>query len=78
MQKGTSWDEATLSSENNNPIALAIIELHLSEGIRQAGSQSLKIPLNIFFYKVCTNLLEALRAILRALMGLIIPAKVPG
>ena len=34
MPKGTSWDEVALNSEKMKPIAL---ELHLSEGIRQAG-----------------------------------------
>jgi len=34
MAKGTSWVEATL---NVKPIALAIVELRKSEGIRQAG-----------------------------------------
>ena len=30
---GMSWDKATLNSEEIKPVALAIIELHLSEGI---------------------------------------------
>jgi len=38
MAKGTSRAKATLNSEKIRPIALAIIELHESEGIRQAGS----------------------------------------
>ena len=38
MPKGTSRDEATSNSENIKPEALAVIELRLSEGIRQAGS----------------------------------------
>ena len=40
MPKGTSWAEATLNSEKVKPVALAIIELRLSEGI----SQSVEIP----------------------------------
>ena len=42
MPKGMSWDEAMLNSEKIKPIALAlaIIELHLSECIRQAGRQA--------------------------------------
>jgi len=50
MAKGTSQAEATLNSEKIKPIALAIVELQESEGIRQgrqgrqagrqAGSQS--------------------------------------
>ena len=35
--KGTSRDEATSNSETIKPTALAIVELHLPEGIRQAG-----------------------------------------
>jgi len=38
MEKGTSWAEATLNSEKIKSIALAIVELRVSEGIRQAGS----------------------------------------
>ena len=39
MPKGTSQDEATSNSEKINLIALAVIELHLPEGIKQAGRQ---------------------------------------
>jgi len=39
VPKGTSRDEATSNSEKIKPVALAIIELRLSEGIRQAGRQ---------------------------------------
>jgi len=38
MAKGTSRAKAMLNSEEIKPIALAIAELHESEGIRQAGS----------------------------------------
>jgi len=34
MAKGTSWAEATLNSKKIKPIALAIVELPESEGIR--------------------------------------------
>jgi len=37
--KGTSWAEATLSSEKIKPVSFAIVELCWSEGIRQAGRQ---------------------------------------
>jgi len=37
MAKGTSRTKVMLNSEKINPIALAIVELHESEGIRQAG-----------------------------------------
>ena len=65
MPKGTCWAEATLNSEKIKPIALAVIELRLSEGIRQAVSQSVENPLN-----KKSNLLEAFRV---ALLGLVIP-----
>jgi len=40
-RKGTSPDEATLKSEEIKPVAIiAIIELHLSEGISKEVSQS--------------------------------------
>ena len=38
--KGTSWDEATLNNGEIKSIALAVIELCLSEGISQSVSQS--------------------------------------
>jgi len=38
MAKGTSWAEVTLNSEKIKPVALAIVELHESEGIKQVGS----------------------------------------
>ena len=40
MPQGTSQDEATSNSEKIKPIALAIIELCLPQGIRQAGRQA--------------------------------------
>ena len=36
MPKGTSRAEATSNSEKIKPVALAVIELHLSEGIIQS------------------------------------------
>ena len=35
MPKGTSQDEAMSNSEKIKPVAVAIIELHFSEGIGQ-------------------------------------------
>jgi len=40
MAKGTFWAEVTLKSKKINPVALAIVQLCLSEGISQAVSQS--------------------------------------
>jgi len=39
MTKGTSRAETTLNSEKIKPIALAIVGVCESEGIRQAGRQ---------------------------------------
>ena len=36
LAKGTSLDEVTLNSEQIKPIALAVIELRLSEGTSQS------------------------------------------
>ena len=41
MPKGTSQAEVTLGSEIIKPVALAVIELCLSEGISQSISQRL-------------------------------------
>ena len=40
-EKGMSWDEMTSNSVKIKPIALAVIELRLSEGTSQSVSQSL-------------------------------------
>ena len=40
--KGISQAEATSNSEQNKPIALAIIKIHLSEGIGQLLNQSVE------------------------------------
>ena len=40
LAKGTPRDEATLNSEEIKPVAIAIIELRLSEGISKSVSQS--------------------------------------
>ena len=55
MPKGTCQAEATSNSEKINPIALAVIELHFSEGIRQLLSQSVSQSLEYsvkFFFKI--------------------------
>ena len=36
MPKGTSWDEAMSNSEKIKLVAVAVIELRLSEGISQS------------------------------------------
>jgi len=42
MAKGTSWAEVKPKSKKIKLIALAIVKLHESEGIRQAVSQSVE------------------------------------
>jgi len=59
----TSQAEVILHSKKIKPIALAIIELRESEGIRQAVSQSVKILLNKLFLKFHSNFLKTFRVI---------------
>ena len=40
--KGTCWAEAMLNCEKIKPVALAVIELDLSEGISQSVTQSVE------------------------------------
>jgi len=42
MPKGTSWAEATSNSEKIKPVALAVGELRLTEGISQEVRQSVR------------------------------------
>ena len=54
MPKGTSRAGATSNSEKIKPVALAVIELCLTEGVSQAVSQAVsqkKITLNKYFFK---------------------------
>ena len=51
MPKGTCLAEATSNSEKIKLVALAVIELHLSEGISQAVSQW-KILFNNMILKI--------------------------
>jgi len=54
IAKGTSQAEAMSNSEKIKPVALAIVELRESEGIRQAVSllvsQSVENSINNFFF----------------------------
>jgi len=65
MAKGTSWVEATSNSEKIKPIALAIVELRESKGIRQSVSQSVENSVKLFFFKFCSNFLKAFRVNLK-------------
>ena len=73
MSKGTCWPKATLNSEKIKPVALAVIKLHLSEGISQLLSQSVENSLNNFFEKFRSNLLKAFWVDLKTCLGLVLP-----
>jgi len=69
MAKGTSQVEVT----SNRKKILAIVELHESEGIRQAGSQSVENSVENFFLKFCNNFWKAFRINLKAYLNLVLP-----
>ena len=75
MSKGTSWDEVMLNSEKIKPVALAVIELCLSEGISQSVTQSVtrKFCLINSLLKFHINLLKVFRVNLKACLGLVLP-----
>ena len=76
MPKGTCRAEVTPNSEKIKPIALAVIELRLSEDISQLLTYLLsqyKIPLNELFLKFHSNLLKAFQVDLKACLGLVSP-----
>ena len=77
MPKGTSRDEATLNSEKIKPIALAVIELCLSERVRQAGRQlvSQKTPLNVKKF-VATHSIKSIKGHTEGTLGLVILANI--
>ena len=52
MPKGTCWAKAMSNSEKIKPVALAVIELHLSEGISQLLSQSVAKSVESNFLKI--------------------------
>jgi len=47
MTKGTPWAEAKMNIEKIKPVALTIVELHESDGIRQAVENVVKY---VFFF----------------------------
>ena len=76
MPKSTSQAEAMSNSEKIKPVALAVIELHLSEGISQSVSYSdsqKKIPLKTLFLKFRSNVLKVFRVDMKACLGLLLP-----
>ena len=77
MPKGTCRPKATSNSEKIKPVALAIIELRLSEDISQSVtqllSQSLENSVKYIYLKFCSNLLKSFRVNLKACLGLVLP-----
>jgi len=69
----SGWSD--IEQQKIRPVALAIVELHESEGIRQAGSLSVsrKFRWINFFLKFCSNFLKAFRINLKAFLGLVLP-----
>ena len=55
LAKGTSPDGATLNREEINTVAIAIIEIRLSEGISKGVSQSVQNLINTKFLKFRNN-----------------------
>ena len=56
MPKGTCRAEAMSNSEKIKPVALAVIELRLSEGISQSVTQSVENSVELFKKKIHSNL----------------------
>ena len=62
-----------LNSEEIRPIALAVIELPLSEGISQSDSQLVEKSVKRKFLKFHNNLIQRFRVDLKTFLGLAIP-----
>ena len=74
MPKGTCRAEAMLNSEKIKPIALAVIESRLSEGISQSVTYSVSRKFRqIIKKKFHSNLLKAFRVNLKACLGFVLP-----
>ena len=82
MPKGTCRAKATSNSEKIKPVALAVIELRLSEGISQSVTYSVSQLLTQSvensvelknFLKFRSNLLKAFRVDLEACLGVVLP-----
>ena len=74
MPKGTSQAEAMSNSEKIKPVALAVIELRLSEGISQSVRQLVSRNIHlIIFFKFHSNLLKVFQGDLKACLVLVLP-----
>ena len=75
IPKSTCWAEVMSNSDKIKPVTLAVIELRLSKGIRQAVSWSEENSIELIFFLNCSNLLKAFKVILKALLGLVTPIR---
>ena len=66
MLKGTSPDEAMSSYTKIESMLLAIVDLHLSEGVSQSDSQSLENSVRKLFKKFHSNCFKIFQADLKA------------
>jgi len=74
MPKDTFQAEATSNSEKIKPVALTVIKLCWSEGIRQLVSQSVSRKFcQIKNLKFHDKLLKAFQVDLKACLGLVLP-----
>ena len=75
MPKGTCRAKATSNSEKIKPVAVAVIELCLSEGISQPVTQSVEntVEYIYIYFKFCSNLLKVFQVDLKACLGLVLP-----
>ena len=69
MPKGMCSAEAISNSEKINPVALAIIELYLSDSISHSFNR--KFHLILLFFKFRSNLLKMFRVDQKACLGLV-------
>jgi len=71
MAKDTSWAKVTSNSEKIKPVALAIVELRESEGIRQTVSWSVEnLVLKNKFKKNHSNFFKRVSGRSESLFGL--------
>ena len=73
MPKGTCRAKATSNSEKIKPVALAVIELRLSEEISRPVTQSVENSVEYIYFKFRSNLLKVFRVDLKAYLGLVLP-----
>ena len=70
MPKRICQAEGMSNSEKIKPVALAVIELCLSEGISQSVTRKFHYIYIYIIFKICSNLLKVFRVNLKACLGL--------